>query len=130
MILAAIIILVIVLSFVGTGLGKYNSKKDEIIRVSRSVAIYPEFKEIDNADEIKRINAIIGKVNWQKDIEEPLDRKDYSFWIEQKDDNRRFSDYNIWFNEQTIVWDPITNKYGYITDVNEINYLKEVLSFY
>lgn len=128
--LVAIIIFVIVLVLVGARLGKYNSKHDELIRVSMSIATYTEFKEITNEDDISRINSIMSKVNWRKDIEEPLDRNDYSFWTERKDYNRRFSDYDIWFNEQTIVWDPITNKYGYITNVNEISYLKEVLSFY
>lgn len=130
MIFVTVTIFVIVLGLVGTRLGSSNSKKDKLIRISRFVATNPEFKEVENIDDINRISEIMSKVNWRKDIEEPLEENDYSFWIELEDDNRRFSDYDIWFNEQTIVWDPATNKYGYITDVNESNYLKEIISFY
>ncbi|WMJ77582.1 MULTISPECIES: hypothetical protein [unclassified Sedimentibacter] len=106
------------------------SKRDELIRYVNNYETYPEFIEIIDGEDIARINEIMGNVRWTKEIAIPADEGDISFWTEREGFKERFFDYDIWFNVQTIVWDPSTNKYGLIENAEDIDYLKYIFSHY
>jgi len=123
-VVTAIIILVVVASAFITN---PESEQKEFIRyVSNDNDAHLEFKLINKKKDIAKIDDIMSKVNWTQEIAEPMNGGSFSFWTEKEGFNERFSDYDIWFGSKTIVWDPKTNRYGFIEDKNDAEYLKQI----
>jgi hypothetical protein len=121
-ILIAIVVLVVMTLVFIT-----NSEPNEYIKyTSKDNKVVPEFKTIKKKEDTNKINEIISKVYWTKEIAVPMGDSDFSFWTEKEGFKERLFDYDIWFNAQLVVMDPKTNTYGFIADKKDIDFLKQI----
>lgn len=124
-ILIAIVILVVMTLVLIT-----NSEPNEYIKyTSKDYKVVPEFKTIKKKEDTNKINEIISKVYWTKEIAVPMGDSDFSFWTEKEGFKERLSDYDIWFNAQLVVRDPKTNTYGFIAEKKDIDFLKQIFLY-
>jgi len=125
-----LVLLLIILSSVNFIKVSTNDIKEvniDMIRIVDNKDKFSTIGKITDSKEIKRIIEILQQVKWSDDIKKPETEPDYSFWMEQENNNIRVENYDIWYSTNTIIiYDNSKGQYGFIQSKDETE-LKNLL---